>query len=199
MKAARATLLGCVLVGACFTAALGKTIKLNTESQQTSKWTVDEITDGQIVSAPAQFDNTGYGKLPGYVTIPFTNCDGYWRARRLFHIPVGATNLVFKITALGVDDRAVIKLNGVKITGVGTTAKGRGNMQFHDPGKNRSHYFQFKSGPVSLIDTTDLKIGRNDLKIIVNNTNNGIHGTIVPINQGSPSSFGIEASVTYTP
>ena len=199
MKTMRATLLGCVLATTCFGAATANTIKFNTESGQTRKWTVNEVTNGQVVSAPAVYVKGGFGDLPGYITVPFTNCDGYWRASRRFNIPAGATNLVLRITELGVDDRAVIKLNGAKITAVGTLGKGKGDMQFHDPGHNVPYYFPFLSGPVSFKDTTHLRPGVNEIKVIVNNTNNGINGTIVPVGQDGPSYFGIVAKITYTP
>jgi hypothetical protein len=82
---------------------------------------------------------------------------------------------------------------------VGTNDNGRGNMQFRDPGNNRRYKFQFIAGEVSFTDTTDLKPGRNELKVIVNNTDEGIHGTIQPVNQSDPSFFALEATVTYTP
>jgi len=105
---------------------------------------------------------------------------------------------VLHIKALGVDDRAVIKLNDVKITSVGTTANGNGNMQFRDPGNNRRYNFQFKAGPVSFIDKTDLRPGYNELKVIVNNTDQGIQGTLQPVTQQDPSFFGMDATITYT-
>jgi hypothetical protein len=173
-------------------------MKLETTKRDLSKWTVYEITDGQIVSAAPKYNGTNtWGDIDSF-TIPFTNCDGYWYLKRRFHIPVGATNLVLKITGLGVDDRAVIVLNHVRVTSVGTTAAGEGEMQFHDPGKSKPYDFQFVAGQVTFTDSVDLKPGRNELKIVVNNTNEGIKGNIVPINQDSPSSFGIAATVSYT-
>jgi hypothetical protein len=202
MKATSAILVGCVLATACLPTAFAKDVKLNTESQQSRKWTVYEVVHGKAVPGPAKFinpNNGGFGNLPGYITIPFLRCNGYWRASRHFHIPVGATNLVLHITALGVDDRAVIELNGAKITAVGTLANGEGDMQLRDPGQNEPYYFPFLSGPVSFDDTTHLKPGRNEITVIVNNTGDGINGTIEPIYRDRPSYFGIVAKVSYTP
>jgi hypothetical protein len=85
-----------------------RTFHLRTNEPELSKWTVYEITKGEIVSAPAVFNHRRtWGHVPS-ITIPFTNCDGYWYTKRDFHIPVGATNLSLNITGLGVDDRAVL-------------------------------------------------------------------------------------------
>ncbi len=197
----RELLIGSVLATMAWSVAAAetRTIHLDTTLNHISRWTVYEITNGQIVSAPAAYFGANiWGKVPS-LTVPFTNCDGYWYAKRAIHIPVGATNIVLKITRLGVDDRAVILVNHIGITGVGTTAKGAGQMQFHDPGQNRNYIFQFIAGRVSFTDTTHLQPGRNEIRVIVNNTNEGIHGTIQPINQYSPSGFGIAATITYTP
>jgi hypothetical protein len=178
--------------------ARNRTVDLATTQSQLSRWTVYEIIKQKVVSAPAVYNGTNtWGDIPS-IAIPFTNCDGYWYTRMHFHIPVGATNLVFKITGLGVDDRAVIVLNHKRITSVGTQSNGKGSMQFHDPGHNKTYDFQFIAGTVSFTDTVDLKPGRNEIKVIVNNTGHGINGTIEPINPGSPSSFGIAAKVSYT-
>jgi hypothetical protein len=201
MTPKRRLLYGCLLatVACSIAQAQTRTVRLNTTQAQVSKWTVYEVSGGQVESAPAVYDGTGiWGHFPS-ITIPFTNCDGYWRARRLFHVPVGATNIVLKITGLAVDDRAVIVLNGVRITSVGTTRNGAGEMQFHDPGGNGKYNFQFKAGHVTFTDTVDARPGRNDLKVIVNNTNDGIYGKIQPITPNSPSGFGINATVSYTP
>jgi hypothetical protein len=98
-----------------------------------------------------------------------------------------------------VDDRAVIELNGVKITAVGTTTNGEGDMELQDPGQNRPYYFAFLSGPVSFSDKTHLKPGLNEIRVIVNDTGNGINGTIEPIYRDRPSYFGIVGKVSYTP
>jgi hypothetical protein len=192
---------GCVLATAacCIAQAAARTVTLDTTQAQVSKWTVYEVTNGQVKSAPASYNGSLiYGDLPS-ITIPFTNCDGYWRARRLFHVPVGAKNIVFKITGLAVDDRAVVILNGNRITSVGTTRSGEGDMQFHDPGRNAKWDFPYYGGTVNVVDKVDGRPGVNDLKIIVNNTNQGIYGKIVPITPYSPSGFGMNATISYAP
>jgi hypothetical protein len=196
----RATLFGLALAAACLSSALAQTkINLSTSERGARKWTVREDVSGAEVLARAVYNNGySYGNVAS-ITIPFTNCDGFWVARRSFEVPVGAKNAVLKITALGVDDRAVVRLNGVDITSVGTVAKGKGNMQFRDPGPNKHYDFQFTSGAVQVTDTTHLLIGHNILRVFVNNTNDGIYGDITPVSQTSPSEFGITATVSYTP
>jgi hypothetical protein len=201
MKLTRVTLFGCFMITACCSAGVvqAATIQVTTDSDQARKWRVEEIRNGHVVSKRAVFMGSNIWGHVNSITVPFTYCDGYWRAVRRFHIPIGATNLVLHITALGVDDRAVIKLNGTRITSVGTTANGEGDMQFHDPGENVPYNFQFIAGNVSFTDKTHLKTGRNDFRVIVNNTYEGINGTITPITKNDPSGFGIKATVTYTP
>ena len=173
-------------------------IQIDTGSGQTAKWTVVEVSGGQLKFAPAVYNGTGsYGDLPN-ITIPFTDCDGLWYAQRRFRIPINATNLVFTITGLGVDDRAVVLLNHVAITSVGTTANGEGFMQFVNSGKNRPYDFQFIAGPVSFTDNVHLHPGLNELLLIVNNTLAGIFGSIRPPAPGDPTNVGIRATVTYT-
>jgi hypothetical protein len=176
--------------------AQNRTIQIDT-SRQAAKWTVYEVSGGQVTSAAAVPSGTTWGDIPS-ITIPFTDCDGYWYAKRVIHIPISAKNLAFNITGLGVDDRAVILLNHVRITSVGTTADGEGEMQFHDPGPTKPYDFQFIAGKVSFTDNVDLKPGGNELMLVVNNTNQGISGRIQPVTPESPSAVGIEATITYT-
>jgi hypothetical protein len=173
------------------------TIQIDTTGRQTAKWSVYEVSGGHLTSAPAVPSGPTWGDIPS-ITIPFTDCDGYWYAKRVFHIPISAKNLVFTITGLGVDDRAVILLNHVRITSVGTDANGEGEMQFHDPGPTKPYDFQFIAGKVSFTDSVDLKPGGNELKLVVNNTNQGIYGHIQPVTPDSPSAVGIAATITYT-
>jgi hypothetical protein len=173
-------------------------IAIDTRRVHTGEWTVAEVSGGQLISAPAVYNGIGsYGDISN-ITIPFTDCDGLWYAKRRFRIPLSATNLVFTITGLGVDDRAVIVLNHVPITSVGTTANGQGYMQFIDSGNNRPYDFQFIAGKVSFADTVHLHPGLNELLLIVNNTDQGINGTIDQPTSGNPTNVGIAATVTYT-
>jgi hypothetical protein len=174
-------------------------IKIDTSSGQSAKWTVVEVSGGQLKSAPAVYNGIGsYGDIAN-ITIPFTDCDGLWYAERRFIIPISATNLVFTITGLGVDDRAVVVLNHVAITSMGTLANGQGYMQFTNSGRNKPYDFQFIAGKVSFTDNVHLQPGLNDLLLIVNNTNQGIYGGILPVGPDGPSNVGIAATVTYTP
>jgi hypothetical protein len=201
MRGKQSIILAFVLATMGYSAASARSgiIKIDTSSGQSTKWTVYEVSGGQLTSAPAVYNGIGsYGDIAN-ITIPFTDCDGLWYAVRRFIIPVGATNLVFTITGLGVDDRAVVVLNHVAITSMGTLANGEGYMQFTNSGRNKPYDFQFIAGKVSFTDTVHLQPGLNDLLLIVNNTNQGIYGGILPVGLDGPSNVGIAATVTYTP
>ena len=199
MHFGRTTFLGLAIAVAGLSGAIADTrIDLSTSGEGVRKWTVRENTSGRV-SAPAVVNQAfNWGNVPA-ISIPFTDCDGYWVARRTFQIPAGATNAVLTITNLGADDRAVVKLNGVVIASVGTNANGKGEMQFKDPGKNKPYRFRFISGPARVTNTNNLLPGLNIINVIVNNTNKGINGNIVPVSAGSPSEFGMTARVSYTP
>jgi hypothetical protein len=191
---------GCVTLAvllASFGAAHARTVNLDTDANRYTKWTVYEHSGGVKVSGvPVYVGKYGWGHIPG-ITIPFTNCDGYWVAERKFRVPIGATNAVLTITGLSVDDRVVVELNGVAITAAGTTKAGQGEMQFRDPGKSKPYTFPYKAGPVSVTDSADLRPGGNKLAIIVNNTGDGIFGKIEPVTKDSPSNAGIRATLSY--
>jgi hypothetical protein len=201
MRGKRSIIFAFVLATMGYSAAWARSgiIQIDTSSGQTKKWTVTEVSGGQLKSAPAVYNGVGsYGDIAN-ITIPFTDCDGLWYAKRRFRIPLGATNLVFTIKGLGVDDRAVVVLNHVAITSMGTLANGPGYMQFTNSGRNKPYDFHFIAGKVSFSDTVHLQPGLNDLLLIVNNTNQGIDGGIVPVGLDGPSNVGIAATVTYTP
>jgi hypothetical protein len=185
-----------VLLASC-AGAHARTEQLDTSATGYTKWKVYEMTGGvKVVGAPVYVGTFGFGDVPG-VTIPFSDCDGYWVAERRFTIPTGAKNALLSITGVSVDDRIVVKINGVAITAAGTTSAGKGKMQLKDPGRNRIYTFPYKAGKISVQDSADLKPGKNKLTIIVNNTGDGIHGTIVPVTKSSPSNAGIEAALTF--
>jgi hypothetical protein len=183
------------LILAVFVTSHALAENLDTDAKRYSKWTVYEWSGGvKVVGQPVYVAKFGFGHVPG-ITHPFTDNDGYWVAERIFKVPIGATNPTLNITGLSVDDRIVVEVNGVQVTAAGTTQSGEGEMQLHDPGKSLPYFFPYKAGPVSVIDTADLKPGRNNVRIIVNNTGDGIFGPIVP---GGPTNAGIRATVTYT-
>ena len=158
---------------------------------------MSEITGGTVVSAsPVDIGNTPFGNVPGF-TIPFTDCDGFWYADIVFTIPAGARKPTLHITAIGVDDRAVVELNGKIVTSAGADDSGGGFMQLTDPGKNKPYTFKYVSGPVTVNVSKGLIIGANSLRIIVNNTMQSIHGSITPVNGNDPSDVGLAANVTY--
>ncbi len=196
----RATLPGLALAAAGLSSAFAGQVKLDlsTTPGRAHFWTVWEKSGGAKAFATAVVSSEEWGAVPA-ITIPFTDCDGFWVAKRHFHIPLSATNAVLRITALGADDRAVVELNGKRITSAATDSSGEGEMQFTDPGENVPYRFKFISGHVKFANTADLKPGVNEIRVYINNTFNGINGGIQPVNSSDPSEFGIAATVTYTP
>jgi hypothetical protein len=91
-------------------------IDLNTTPINAIQWRVSALSGGTLMTAtPTYIGNTYWSSVPGF-TIPFTACDGFWTADISFAIPTGAVNPLLHITAIGVDDRAVVELNGRIIT-----------------------------------------------------------------------------------
>jgi hypothetical protein len=161
-------------------------------------WVVAEDRGGATVTAAPVFGAVTFGNIAG-LTIPFTDNDGYWTAQASFTIPAGATNTVLHLETFGVDDRAVVALNGRLITSSGTYSGGNGYMTLHNNGPNLPFTFAYGSGAEDLQITTGFLPGINKLQVIVNNTNEGILGVPVPVTPYSPSSFGLTGEVIYTP
>jgi hypothetical protein len=173
-----------------------KAINLSTWPKKLPLWKVYEVSGGQLVSSkPVYIGKTYYGAVPG-ITMPFSDNDGFWYAQTVFTLPPNATNPMLKVVRVGVDDRAVIQLNGVSVTGVGT-ASGNGYMQFSDPGSNVPFTFVYGAGPVPITWATNFQPGANTLTVIVNNTEAGISGHIKPPSPGDATNMGIQAYITY--
>jgi hypothetical protein len=176
-------------------------ILIKTSPQAISSWTVSEIKDGQVVTAaPVVFGQT-YGSINSY-TIPFTDNDGYWYIDTSFNIPAGATDIRLKVQKFGVDDRAVAEINGRIMTAVGTTSAGAGYMTFRDGGPNRKYNFCCISGAQNVLfkkRSAFVVGGSNDLRLIVNNTLDGIQGKPRPPSQGDPTNVGIHVFLSYNP
>jgi len=190
------------LLGTSQAFADGTTVTIHLDTVASNKdvrWNVAEVRAGVTVESLPVFGVETYGDVPA-LSIPFTDNDGYWVARTMFKLPANAQNPTLSIETLGVDDRAVVGLNGVEITGAGTTEAGQGFMTFQDGGPNLPHNFPFKSGPENLVITTGFRTGFNKFQVITNNTNSGIFGK--PVSPGTDpkidNSFGITATVTYT-
>jgi hypothetical protein len=192
MKLYQALLLS--LVASTGARAMVPALHIGTTQNYFDRWTVREISGGEIVSGkPTFIPVNDWGHSPA-ITIPFTDNDGFWEARRTFVIPPGATNVRLHISRIGVDDRCVIKLNDVIITSAATTAKGAGFMQFSDPGENHPYSFDYVAGPVDFTGTANFRTGVNVISVIVNNTEDGKDGTITPF---GPTNFGMVGEVTY--
>lgn len=171
-----------------------RSINLSTTNANLSHWTVSELSKGGVVSAPGTFVHTYWGKAPG-ITIPFSDNDGFWYATNTFSLPASATNVSLTISQIGMDDRGVIELNGQPITASGASNSGSGFMQLTDPGSNVAYSFPYKAGAVNVTVTSGFVTGNNTLSVIVNNTYQGIYGSITP---SGPTNFGVRAWVHYT-
>jgi hypothetical protein len=111
-----------------------------------------------------------------------------------FTLPVGFTNAVLQIDTFSVDDRAVMELNGVVVAASGIYGPGNGSFTFTNGGPNQAFTFlNGNNGPFAPI-TSGFVSGLNTLTFIVNNTGNGIYGTL----RGGPSSLYFDGSVTYS-
>ncbi len=197
----------CSLLALGFTTqalAARQQIRLSTAKKDKSAWTLSEVIKGKIVTGKPVYtceemkrkgECITYGGIHAF-TFPWTNNDGYWYADTYFTLPAGATHVVLHIYKLGVDDRVVVEINKHIVVGAGTNS-GQGQMLFTDPGKLKNFDFCCVSGRQDIVYDRKKSFvigGQNDLRLIVNNTNDGIYGNITP---NGPTNVGMKAIVTY--
>lgn len=122
--------------------------------------------------------------------------NGFWLADRTFTIPAGATGVSLTVTALDADDRVLLQLNGTTIGNTGFYAPGTGQMRLTSGGTDDPYTFtNVTSGTIS----TGLVIGgSNTLRMIVNNTGNGIFGACTTVSSGNGTGAHVVATLTYT-
>jgi hypothetical protein len=137
--------------------------------------------------------------LPGGSLAQF---DGFWTATCAFFLPYGATNISLVYSNLTADDRAVLMLNGVAIGATGTqTASGgtQGYMVFTDGGPLESYYFSGPDATVNGSATSGFIVGgANILKAIVNNTRDGVAGTVLrTLTTTDGTTFRVKGAVSY--
>lgn len=193
-----------LVVVACVFATPGFADQIDLSSSKTnvSNWSVSEVYKGNVVTAPAVYlHKRVFGGVPGF-KFPFSKKngdanDGYWYADIGFTLPQGATKVKLVVTAVGVDDRCVVELNGKHVTDAGYDGPGDGFMTYKDGGANKPYTFVYGVGAQSVTVGGGFVDGVNDLRIIVNNTNNGIQGAPMPPGAGDHTSVGIKAYVTY--
>lgn len=112
-----------------------------------------------------------------------------------FTLPTGFSNPVLTVTALNIDDRGVLQLNGTAIASAGIFGPGTGSMTFTPGGLNQT--FDFTFTPLNpVVVTSGFLPGLNTLSILVNDTNNGIFGA--PLANGvNISGVGLAATVRF--
>jgi hypothetical protein len=193
-----------LMISACATPALAGQIDLSSTKKNIHNWQVSEVSDGNVISAPARFvHRTIFGGLAAF-SFPFSRKngypqnDGYWYADIGFTLPANTASATLKISALGVDDRAVVELNGTIVTDAGLFGPGAGFMTYTDGGTNETRTFANGNGVQNVKIHQGLVTGANDLRIIINNTGDGIYGAPIPKKDGNPTVVGIVAVVKYT-
>jgi hypothetical protein len=152
-----------------------------------------EVSNGAVIHAkPVYFAN--YRSFPT-VTIPWSDNDGYYYLQAKFVIPAGATKITLAVRSLFADDRVVAELNGKVIGATGIGAPGAGDMTLKDGGPNIPYSFTTSNSDKLTHVTSGFVTGDNYIRLIVNNTNTGISGTLTG---GSGTEVGMTAKVVYT-
>lgn len=175
------------------------TVHLSTKADNPDvSWTVSEVSGGSTTTAgPTYVGHTDWGSISGF-TIPFTDNDGFWTAQTSFTLPAGATAVTMMIKGIGVDDRAVIELNGTAIAACGTNSTGAGLMTLRDGGANNSYEFPYEAGRQAITVSSGFVTGKNTITVIVNNTYAGINGSPRPPSSSDLTEFGLAGHVSYT-
>ena len=130
---------------------------------------------------------------PGYAVATFLSDS------QNFTLPAGATNVLLNTTSWGVDDSAVIEVNGHIVLSTGIGAPGTGSFQFSAGGPQVP--FTFTSGdnigPLPSVNITGFTgPGINTIEFLLNNTGNGIIGPVS--SGGGPTNSDFVGSVTFT-
>jgi hypothetical protein len=114
-----------------------------------------------------------------------------------FTLPAGVTNASLNITFFAVDDRGVLQLNGSNIASTGIFCSSppcSGNMVLTLGGPNNPFTFQ-NADNSSFTITSGFVTGLNTLRLIVNDTGEGISGNLNP--NSAPTSATLIGSVTF--
>ncbi|HEV2569963.1 PEPxxWA-CTERM sorting domain-containing protein [Sphingomonas sp.] len=113
-----------------------------------------------------------------------------------FTLPTGFSNAVLTITGLSIDDRGVVLLNDVIVDNGGIFGPGNGNLVLTLGGPNNPFTYTRGNGARNVVVTSGFQAGLNSFRIVVNDTNNGIFGDVLPggvnISAGS-----LTASITF--
>jgi hypothetical protein len=129
--------------------------------------------------------------------------DGFWVADFGFTLPANAMNISLTFTNFTCDDRATLTLNGTPFSSTATEAATPGQtytgfMTFTDGGANQPWTFTGQDGYVAGTVTTGFNAGGfNLLEAVVNNTFQGLNGTIRGLSGGDLTYFGMHATLSY--
>jgi hypothetical protein len=122
--------------------------------------------------------------------------NGLWYADRTFNLPADATRIALTFSGLAADDRVVLQLNGADIGDMGLFGPGPGLMMF--PGSADAP-FTFDGATSGTVTTHFIRGGKNDLRLVVNNTGDGFTAPTTTFRTDTDATAAyLTASVTYT-
>jgi hypothetical protein len=113
-----------------------------------------------------------------------------------FNLPVGFSNAVLTISNLEIDDRGIVLLNGIAVDNAGIFGPGAGNLVLTLGGPNNPFTYTRGNGARNIVLNSNFVSGSNSFRIVVNDTNAGIGGDVLP-NGVNISGASITASLTY--
>ncbi len=150
--------------------------------------------DGNVISITSNGLSTGAFLSGGSLS----NFNGFWTATYSFFMPYGARNVTLSYSGLFADDRVVLELNGTPIGAAGIYAPGQGGMVFSNGGASVSQSFSelVSSGAVN---NGFLAGAQNNLTAIINNTSDGIYGSLTSIasSSGDHTGFAVNGTISY--
>ena len=104
-----------------------------------------------------------------------------------FLLPVGFSNAVLTISELSVDDRGVLRLNGTNVDAAGINCCGSPGFDFNDGNGTIPFSYALFNGARNVVVNSGFLAGNNGLRLLVNDTNAGVAGTLLN-GPGGPSS-----------
>jgi hypothetical protein len=130
-----------------------------------------------------------------------SNVPSYYEANFDFALPTGFSNAVLTISGLTIDDRGVLRLNGTDVDSAGINIGGslNGAFDFNDGAGSVPYAFAAFNGARNVVLTGGFLTGANTFRLLVNDTNFGVLGTLVngPGGPSSTTSYSLAAQLTY--
>jgi hypothetical protein len=167
---------------------------------------------GATNATPYVFNNPSLGALlsitstgwsNGTYVVGMTNFTGFWLADYVFYLAYGATNISLSYSDFYVDDRGLLLLNGNPIVASGIPYNGNynpGSLVYTDGGSPQPYSsFVGPYGSVSGTVTSGFNTGGfNTLRVIVNNTYQGVFGPDFPLLGSDGTAVRLSGAVSYT-